>query len=71
MSVLMKEIRTCNVCKKKDEYENMTMDIREILECSEQRIIQWEKENPNIDLYDWFCLSCCNKVGNEIEENEK
>ena len=71
MSVLMKEIRTCNVCKKKDEYENMTMDIREILECSEQRIIQWEKYNPNIDLYDWFCLSCCNKVGNEIEENEK
>ena len=71
MNVLMKEIRTCNVCKKKDEYENMTMDIREILECSEQRIIQWEKENPNIDLYDWFCLSCCNKVGNEIEENEK
>ena len=51
--------------------ENMTMDIREILECSEQRIIQWEKDNPNIDLYDWFCLSCCNKVGNEIEENEK
>ena len=32
MSVSMKEIRTCNVCKKKDEYENMTMDIREILE---------------------------------------
>ena len=31
----------------------------------------WREENPNIDLYDWFCLSCCNKVGNEIEENEK
>ena len=35
MSILVEEIRTCNVCKKKDEYENMIMDIREILECSE------------------------------------
>ena len=68
MSILVEEIRTCNVCKKKDEYENMIMDIREILECSEQRLNQWEKATPNIDFLDWFCMSCCEKVGNEIEE---
>ena len=68
MSILIEETRTCNVCKKKDEYENMIMDIRELLECSEQRLNQWGKDNPNIDLLDWFCMSCCEKVGNEIEE---
>ena len=68
MSILVEEIRTCNVCKKKDEYENMIMDIREILECSEQRLNKWEKDNSNIDLLDWFCMSCCEKDGIEIEE---
>ena len=68
MSILIEEIRTCNVCKKKDEYENMIMDIREILECSEQRLNKWEKDNSNIDLLDWFCMSCAEKVGSEIEE---
>ena len=48
----------------------MIMDLREILECSEQRLNQWEKDNPNIDLLDWFCMSCCEKVGNEIEEEK-
>ena len=62
------ERRECNVCGKKDEYENMIMDIREVLECSEQRITEWENKNKNICLYDWFCMSCCKKVGNGIEE---
>lgn len=64
------ERRECNVCGKKDEYENMIMDIREILECSEQRITEWENNNKNISLYDWFCMLCCKKVGNEIEEQD-
>ncbi len=64
----MSEIRVCNVCGTKDEYENMIMDIEEILECSEQVITKWQSQNPNIDLYDWFCMSCCEKIDNEIEE---
>lgn len=63
----MSEIRVCNVCGTKDEYENMIMDIEEILECSEQVITKWQSQNTNIDLYDWFCMSCCEKIGNEIE----
>tara|TARA_B100000424_G_C22708204_1_gene385723 strand:+ start:444 stop:653 length:210 start_codon:yes stop_codon:yes gene_type:complete len=65
---MMSEIRVCNVCGTKDEYENMIMDIEEILECSEQVITKWQSQNPNIDLYDWFCMSCCEKIDNEIEE---
>tara|TARA_R100001460_G_scaffold106853_1_gene154818 strand:- start:429 stop:638 length:210 start_codon:yes stop_codon:yes gene_type:complete len=64
----MSDIRICNVCNTKDEYENMIMDIVEILECSEETIEQWEANNTNIDLCDWFCMSCCEKVGNEIEK---
>ena len=69
MSILIEEIRTWHVCKKKDEYENMIMNIEEILECSEQRITEWQSHNPKIDLEDWFCMSCCAKLGNEIEVN--
>ena len=64
------ELRECNVCGKKDEYENMIMDIREVLECSEQRITKWENKTNHICLYDWFCMSCCKKVGNGIEEQD-
>tara|TARA_R100001086_G_scaffold1373_1_gene859 strand:+ start:42 stop:251 length:210 start_codon:yes stop_codon:yes gene_type:complete len=67
----MSEIRACNVCNTKDEYENMIMDIREILECSEQRITEWENNNKNICLLDWFCDSCSTKVINEIEVNDE
>ena len=65
---MMNEIRVCNVCGAEDEYENMIMDIEEILECSEQRITEWKNKNKNICTNDWFCISCCEKVGNEIEE---
>ena len=41
----MSEIRVCNVCGTKDEYENMIMDIEEILECSEQVITKWQSQN--------------------------
>lgn len=66
----MIEIRKCNVCNKKDEYENMIMDIREILECSEQTITKWENKNKNICLLDWFCDSCSTKVINKIEQKD-
>jgi len=64
------ELRECNVCNKQDEYENMIMDLGEILECSEQRIEEWQSNNPNICLTDWFCMSCCEKVGTEIEVSD-
>ena len=64
----MSEIRVCNVCGTKDECKNMIMNIEEILECSEQRITEWQSHNLKIDLEDWFCMSCCEKLGNEIEE---
>tara|TARA_R110002051_G_scaffold42049_1_gene86702 strand:+ start:202 stop:423 length:222 start_codon:yes stop_codon:yes gene_type:complete len=61
------EPRQCNVCNKVDEYENMILDLEEILECSEQTTEQWESKNPNIDLYDWFCYPCAKKIGTETE----
>jgi|TARA_R100000426_G_scaffold14249_2_gene13669 hypothetical protein len=65
---MMSEIRVCNVCGTKDEHENMIMDIEQVLECSEQVITKWQSQNPNIDLYDWFCMPCCEKIGNKLEE---
>jgi len=64
-------MRVCNVCGTHDKYENMIMNIEEILECSEQRIIEWQSQNQSINLQGWFCMPCCKKVGNEIEEVEK
>lgn len=61
-------MRVCNVCGTHDKYENMIMNIEEVLECPEQRITEWQSQNQSIDLQDWFCMSCCEKVGNEIEE---
>ncbi len=64
------EPRQCNVCNKVDEYENMILDLEEILECSDQTTEQWKSKNPNIDLYDWFCYPCTEKFITEIEESD-
>ena len=29
-----------------------------------------KQDDKNISLYDWFCMPCCNKAGNEIEEQD-
>ena len=62
------EPRQCNVCNKVDEYENMILDLEEILECSDQTTEQWESKNSNIDLYDWFCYPCSKKFITKIED---
>ena len=67
----LQEPRQCNACNKVDEYENMCLDLLEILECSNERIEQWEDKNRNIDLYDWFCHSCATKYIKEIEEQNQ
>ena len=64
----LQEPRQCNACNKVDEYENMCLDLAEILECSNERISQWENKNPNICLQDWFCSPCATKYIAEIEE---
>ena len=46
----------------------MVLNIEEILECSYQRIKDWEIKNKNISLMDWFCRDCASKFINEIEE---
>ena len=66
----LEEPEQCNVCKKIDEYQNMCMDLAEILECSNERQIEWENQNLNIDLYGWFCHSCATKHITEIEESD-
>ena len=66
----LEEPRQCNACNKVDEYKNMCLDLAEILECSNERIDQWEKKNPNISLQDWFCHSCATKHITEIEESD-
>jgi len=65
------DYRKCSVCKTEDDCENMIMDLQEILDCSEQRIQEWESNNPNIDLQSWFCWDCSTKVGTEIERGLK
>jgi len=59
--------RQCNVCDKIFNYENGIMDIREILECSDKRLEEWQKKNSNIMLDDWFCMDCATKYIKEIE----
>ena len=66
----LQELRQCNACNKVDEYENMCMDLAEILKCSNERISQWENKNQNICLLDWFCHSCATKFIKEIEESD-
>ena len=66
----LEEPQQCNVCKKIDEYQNMCMDLAEILECSNERQIEWENQSLNIDLYGWFCHSCATKYIKEIEESD-
>tara|TARA_Y100000592_G_C5227723_1_gene202397 strand:+ start:225 stop:470 length:246 start_codon:yes stop_codon:yes gene_type:complete len=65
-------IRQCHVCEKSNNiYESessMILNIEEILECSDERIEDWESKNKNISLMDWFCGNCASKFINEIEE---
>lgn len=64
------ERRECNVCKKIESYENMILDVEEILECLEQTTKQWQSKNKDVNLLDWFCMPCCGKVIKEIEEQD-
>ena len=68
----MMELDNAMYVKKSDNiYENetsMVLNIEEILECSYQRIKDWEIKNKNISLMDWFCSICASKFINEIEE---
>tara|TARA_R110000772_G_C12983836_1_gene406195 strand:+ start:275 stop:511 length:237 start_codon:yes stop_codon:yes gene_type:complete len=59
--------RQCNVCNKIFNYENGTLNILEILECSDKRLEEWHKKNLNIMLGDWFCMDCASKYVKQIE----
>ena len=67
----LEDLEQCNVCQKVDRPGDMVMEIRDILECSQETIEQWEDKNRNIDLYDWFCHSCATKYIKEIEEQNQ
>ena len=64
--------RDCNVCGKSfnlfDGYG--LLDLEEILDCTEERQHQWQKENPNIDLTGYFCSNCAGDTIEDIEGNE-
>ena len=66
----IQDLEQCNVCQKVDRPEDMIIEIRDILECSQETIEQWEDNNRNIDLYGWFCHSCATKHITEIEESD-
>ena len=59
--------RQCNVCGKIFDYDNGMLNILEILECSNERIEEWQEKNPKIMLGDWFCMDCVTKYIREIE----
>ena len=67
----LEDLEQCNVCQKVDRPGDMVMEIRDILECSQETIEQWEDKNRNIDLYDWFCSPCASKFIKEIEEQSQ
>tara|TARA_R100000353_G_scaffold29898_1_gene24659 strand:+ start:1500 stop:1736 length:237 start_codon:yes stop_codon:yes gene_type:complete len=59
--------RQCNVCGKIFDYNNGMLNILEILECSDERIEEWQEKNPNTMLDAWFCMDCATKYIREIE----
>tara|TARA_R110001583_G_scaffold13637_1_gene58151 strand:- start:800 stop:1015 length:216 start_codon:yes stop_codon:yes gene_type:complete len=61
------ELNKCHVCGKEGNDDEIMLDLTEILECSNKRLEQWQKSNPKIMLYDWFCDPCASKIGNQIE----
>jgi len=63
----MIDLNKCHICGKEGNDDEIMLDLAEILECSNKRIEQWQKSNPKIMLYDWFCHPCASKIGNEIE----
>ena len=75
-SKIMSATRECEFCNRDFYWDNGVgeshgiLDLQEILECSENRIKEWEKQNSNIDLSLYFCWSCVSKVGDEIENNK-
>ena len=68
--IKLENLEQCNVCQKADKPGDMVMEIRDILECSQETIEQWEDNNRNVDLYGWFCHSCATKHITEIEESD-
>ena len=68
---IIEDQRECNVCGKTFDYDNGMLNILEILECSDARIQEWQKKNPNIMLEDWFCMDCVNKHITQIETKER
>ena len=75
---MIKQFRTCENCNQNFIWDCEgtgetagILDLREILDCSETRLIQWEKENPEIDLSAYFCWTCTSKIGDEIELEER
>jgi len=73
----MKDFRTCENCEQNFYWDcegtgesDGILDLQEILDCSETKIIKWEKQNPKIDLSAYFCWTCTSKIGDEIELGE-
>ena len=64
--------RDCDVCGKSfnlfDGYG--LLNLEEILDCTEERQHQWQKENPDIDLTSYFCGNCAGDTIEDIEGND-
>ena len=62
--------RDCNVCGESFNLyadDEGLLNLEEILDCTEERQHQWQKENPDIDLTGYFCINC---AGDTIEDIE-
>ena len=62
--------KECHVCGKTFDYDNGMLNILEILECSDERIEEWQEKNPNIMLDAWFCMDCVYKHVTQIENGQ-
>ena len=46
-------------------------DLQEILDCTDQKLAEWQNKNPDIDLTSYFCSNCATDTIKDIEGLER
>ena len=74
MSKLNDNYRDCEICTKPfnifHDAEGL-LDLQEILDCTDQKLAEWQNKNPDIDLTSYFCSNCATDTIKDIEGLER